>query len=255
MKIAVFEAAGGNPTAICYETDCRKKDYGKLSRLIQKTCPQVEQVGFYKADSPLPRLDMAGGEFCGNAARSFACFLKELTFDQTRFTFKISGFDSVVTAEVTQCSTTAFFCSAAFKDLTGRQKKHKINGKSLTIVDLGGIVHVVVNEDEFPFHETSIRKDMETIRDILDINCSALGLLRVREENAQVFMKPVVWVKDINTCCYETACGSGSIAVALVKGKDVSVVQPSGKSIEVHFRGSTLVLASVMKKIHLPLNG
>ncbi|MFO7883666.1 MAG: hypothetical protein R6U68_02500 [Desulfobacteraceae bacterium] len=248
MKIAVFEAAGGNPTAICYETDCTQKDYGQLSRLIQKTCPGVEQVGFYKDDSPLPRLDMAGGEFCGNAARSFACFLKEMRSDQTRFTFKISGFEPVVTAEVTQCTTTEFFSSAAFKHLTGRLKRQKLDNKTVRIVDLGGIVHVVVNEDAFPFHENSIRKDMETIRKRLNIDCSALGLLRVREKNDQIFMKPVVWVKDINTCFYETACGSGSIAVGLVKGEDVSVIQPSGNPIDVHFRGSTLVLSSAMKK-------
>ncbi|HKK90379.1 MAG TPA: hypothetical protein VJ936_03200 [Desulfobacteraceae bacterium] len=111
MKTAVFNAAGGNPTAICYDTDVTGKDYRMLNRQIQGAHPRVEQVGFYQGEGPLPRLEMAGGEFCGNAARSFACLLKELNPGKTGFQFHISGFAPPVTAEVNRigCRRTTTF--------------------------------------------------------------------------------------------------------------------------------------------------
>ncbi|MBQ8670873.1 MAG: hypothetical protein IJ508_06510, partial [Oscillospiraceae bacterium] len=39
--------------------------------LMKRQDPPAEQVAFVTAFSPLPRMEMMGGEFCGNASRSF----------------------------------------------------------------------------------------------------------------------------------------------------------------------------------------
>lgn len=56
-------------------------------------------------------------------------------------------------------------------------------------------------------------------------------------ENEKIKINPIVWVKDIDTLFYETACGSGSVAVCLVEsylkkqGQKIDIIQPSGLTI------------------------
>ncbi|MFO7748798.1 MAG: hypothetical protein R6V54_01760 [Desulfobacteraceae bacterium] len=252
MKISVFDAAGGNPTAICYDTDCTQNDYPMLNKLIQRAHPWVEQVGFYREDCSLPRLEMAGGEFCGNAARSFACLLKELNPGKDGFQFHISGFAPPVTAEVTRTGTGKFACSAGFKGLDAEKREGRLDGKPVTIVDLGGIVHIMVKETDFPVNGNGAAGEMLAIKNRLGIDGSAVGVVWLREEMEKLYMRPVVWVRDINTCLEESSCGSGTIAVAAALEKNVSVVQPSGEPIDVCFNKNTLVLSSSMEKIDLP---
>lgn len=55
----------------------------------------------------------------------------------------------------------------------------------------------------------------------------------------KIQLTPIVYVRDINTLFYETACGSGTTAVGIYQsfknGKSVNleVVQPSGNIINV----------------------
>jgi len=44
---------------------------------------------------------------------------------------------------------------------------------------------------------------------------------------------PIVWVKEIDTFFYETACGSGTVAVcAYCDENEITVLQPSGYEIK-----------------------
>ncbi|MBP7841674.1 hypothetical protein KA037_03315 [Patescibacteria group bacterium] len=56
--------------------------------------------------------------------------------------------------------------------------------------------------------------------------------------NNIISLYPVVWVRDMQTFIFESACGSGTIAYALytyqlTKSTHVSVLQPSGSILEV----------------------
>ena len=69
----------------------------------------------------------------------------------------------------------------------------------------------------------------------------AAGVMFVKKQNGIISIDPVVWVRDIQTLFYETACASGTTAVALaeaVKTKNkfesvFSILQPSGKLLNV----------------------
>lgn len=117
------------------------------------------------------------------------------------------------------------------------------------IVDLGGIVHILVDEENFPFSKDDYTSKMKIIKDKLNVDCDAVGVLWLKGDDKKVNMKPVIWVKSIDTCYYETSCGSGSIAVGLTMQKDVEVVQPSGKEIKVAFDNDVIVLSSEMERI------
>ena len=95
---------------------------------------------------------------------------------------------------------------------------------------------------------------MKNIRDSWGLDREAVGVLWLNRNNGKIFMNPVVWVKEMDTCYNETSCGSGSIAVCLLEGKKVQVVQPSGEIISAEKRGGAIILSSGMEKI-LELNG
>ena len=74
MKILYFKVnPGGNTTAIV-KGEFNKKIKVLITKKIITDDPTVEQVGFWiAAKNPrcVARLDMSGGEFCGNALRAF----------------------------------------------------------------------------------------------------------------------------------------------------------------------------------------
>jgi diaminopimelate epimerase len=255
IKKRIYTAAGGNPTAIVLEENLKRENYSAISDLVLRENPEVEQVGFFEEKDGMPFLQMAGGEFCGNATRAFACLLKEDERREgiTNFKFKVSGFENPVFAYVVPMpfkENKGFFCEARFPELAkaGKIEKRIFSGKTVMVVDLGGIIHILVQEDQFPFSEKSYEKDMKAIKDELGVDCDAVGVLWVKKKGEEVSMKPVVWVKSIDTCYYETSCGSGSIAVGMSLGSDVSVIQPSLKPIQVAFDGEAIILKSEMER-------
>jgi diaminopimelate epimerase len=64
----------------------------------------------------------------------------------------------------------------------------------------------------------------------------AIGMMFIERVEDKLKINPVVWVKDIDTLFYETACGSGSLGTAIynyfkTKEKSAEIIQPSGFSI------------------------
>lgn len=64
---------GGNITALVEGIPTGQSLRKTINDEIMKVFPEVEQIGFL--DRSIPRLEMAGGEFCGNAARCAAYLL------------------------------------------------------------------------------------------------------------------------------------------------------------------------------------
>ena len=66
------------------------------------------------------------------------------------------------------------------------------------------------------------------------VNNSAVGVMFCEKKKEKIKINPIVWVKNIDTLFYETACGSGSIAVCIVEsylkkqGQRIDILQPSG---------------------------
>ena len=57
------------------------------------------------------------------------------------------------------------------------------------------------------------------------------------ENNAsEINLTPYVYVRDVETLYAETACASGSIVVASILGKNVTLRQPSGETLHVAMR-------------------
>jgi diaminopimelate epimerase len=250
-NIFVITAAGGNGTAIrVLDQPLTRTEYAKEgNELLRKT----ELFGAEQAGFLIPKdnhFEMAGGEFCGNAARSAAILLSEIQ-QKPKVSFTMSGFDGTVNATVKKTGDKTYFVECVFPDFRViKQDVTLPKGQEATIVDLGGIVHVVLNAP-FPRERKIYQALHKEITQKLNLgNRSAVGVIWIEKINNAVKMHPVVWVKEVDTFFYEKSCGSGTIAVGKVTGV-CSVIQPTGKKIEVEITPKAVILKSDMEVVYI----
>lgn len=253
MKSSIFviTAAGGNGTAIrVLDHALSRAEYASQGKQLGLDMERfgAEQTGFLILEDN--HLEMAGGEFCGNAARATAILLSEI-HQKPRVSFTVSGYNGTGSAEVKKTGDKTYFVKCIFPSLSA--DRHEItlsNGQKATIVDLGGIVHVVI---EAPFFsKTDVYQAMHrTItREVGLEKRSAVGVVWIERLKDAVKMHPVIWVKDVDTFFYEQSCGSGTIAVGEVTGAH-SVIQPTGKEIQVEITPKAIILKSNMEVVHI----
>jgi diaminopimelate epimerase len=235
--VKIILAAGGNPTGIMLVDDAaNRNEYASIAKEFMVKHPEVEQFGFLEGVS---HFQMSGGEFCGNAARAAALLLSEKNSSKSG-SFTMSGFDGVVNYQILESGEV----ECVFTNL-------KISSENLTsakIIDLGGIVHIVLPNSEVfrndKAYYTKIHRDW--VNKLNLNNRSAVGVIwqETLDDNS-VIIHPVVWVRDIDSFFYETACGSGTLAV-LEASKETSkkVIQPSGQSIQSEKLSETSYLLS-----------
>ena len=243
----VITAAGGNATAIrVLAAGQARQEYARLGKELMAETEGlgVEQCGFLIPSDY--HFEMAGGEFCGNAARS-AAILFFLFNGEHKFEFTMSGFPGKVKAAVNRLDDKHYDVTCIFPDLSTKTTPVKALGQDAVLVDLGGIVHVVI-ESEFP-KDGYQAQHRQITHDLQLTERSAVGVCWIDRDGQSINMHPVVWVRDIDSFFYETSCGSGTIAVGKVTNAS-SVVQPTGQTINVNLTPTAVLLQSNMEVIH-----
>ncbi len=193
----------------------------------------AEQVGFAEGlAAGNPRLQMMGGEFCGNATMSMAAWLhRDLPIGESRaLTLPVSGVSEPVSCRVIHLD--GCFIGTVSMPLPERMETLSLPvcgvRQSLPVVFLPGICHVIVPAD-------MIGRDRaeDTLRAWGDLlPGEAMGLLLLDE--SQTAFTPLVYVKPTDSCVWERGCGSGSAAIGAwltsVRGMDqcMSLRQPGG---------------------------
>lgn len=71
----------------------------------------------------------------------------------------------------------------------------------------------------------------------------AIGIMLLENNFGKQKINPIIWVKEIDTIFYETACGSGSLGTAIYhyiknKSKKIELLQPSNYIIEIEIIGN-----------------
>jgi diaminopimelate epimerase len=179
---------------------------------------KAEQVGFALSPDPessgqgrrLWRLEMMGGEFCGNAARSFGLFVARRTGLRGKHTvaIEISGMEGSLPARVN--TETGWAETELPKPRSFGTLYYK--GRSLPVCRFDGITHVIAQG------LTPSRDTFFEIQSLAEKNAGAFGVMFVNDEN---FMTPAVFVYNTNTLVFESSCGSGSAALAAWKSREL----------------------------------
>jgi D-alanyl-D-alanine dipeptidase/diaminopimelate epimerase len=227
----VAKIADGNETAIQIIKGARKSGDEQAGKALMNAFPSVEQAGLLYIDSD--RLEMAGGEFCGNASAVAAVLLTNKSGEPSAY-YSVSGFEGSVAAEVASIGDNRYRVRATFNVMSYKVESSRYKGRQLCVVDMKGIVHVLI---EAVFPASNYESQQRKIVDELNLgNREAVGVIWYEQQAGQVKIDPVVWVKEIDTLYYESACGSGAIAVALATDNR-KILQPTGAYINVYATG------------------
>ncbi|MGF7229646.1 MAG: hypothetical protein ACQR33_06750 [Candidatus Saccharibacteria bacterium] len=242
-------AAGGNGTAIrIIEEPLPRAQYEHDGKALGESMERdgAEQAGFLVLNDH--HFEMAGGEFCGNATRAAALLFSE-HFGLNDLSFTVSGFEGVVHAVVAKQNAKFYDVRCEFPGMpTDVEHVTLVNGQLADIVDLGGIVHVVI-EGDFPSDPSTYKTAHRDIMTQFSLDTrDAVGVVWFERVGDSIRMHPVVWVRAIDTFFYEESCGSGTIAVGRVTGVQ-SIVQPTGKSIKATISDDVVVLQSEMEVV------
>ncbi len=203
-----------------------------------KRFPNVEQVSFYKYDGKkkTANLELAGGEFCGNALRSLAFLL--LKGKRGEININVSGTTEKLKAGVKRKNI-------GFAQMPMNKSTVKKVEKNVFRVNLDGITHLVyLDKLEISDPENLKSKALDILKkENLIYPVPASGVMFIKQYRDFIELKPVVWVRDIETLLYETACASGTAAIGLWKSAQstdkettIKVKQPSNEYIQARVR-------------------
>jgi diaminopimelate epimerase len=199
-------------------------------RILADRSLGAEQVGFVippKSPEDLWRLEMMGGEFCGNAARSFGLWAARNAglSGPAEVPIGISGLASPLGTRVHAEKGIAEVAIPG----PYRQEVLDFQGQTLRAYRFDGITHVIapIPPDEKTFF--GIKKEFEKKFG----QDKALGVMFY--DQSKGFMVPGVYVYGTNSLIFESSCGSGSGALGIWLSEDLpageaswNIAQPGG---------------------------
>ena len=242
---------GGNDTALVLKTGYTFEEKKAINDAILKFDSKIEQVGFVDT-SKEPELQMAGGEFCGNATRSSAFFYLNGQPGKTKI--KVNGKD-IINAGVYEngdawCEIPLYHGDdVVLKRETGIYQ-----------VKMNGMLSIVIQEEiakQYLKDKTKLKEVAKQFIDKYELSGNeAVGIMFL-EKVDRLAIHPVVWVRDINTLYYETGCGSGTTATAMVeaflkqRNQKLEILQPSGLAItaEITIENGDIIKAVISGKV------
>ncbi len=190
-----------------------------------------EQVAFVlplddRDKDTLPKIDMCGLEFCGNAARAFAYYRVAQCGDPSETMINISGYDRPLHAFVnlsTDVSMIEMPIPTGYRELpvstilcTDNKGNETVDNCSSEptgiLVNMDGIAHLVLTGVEPSEDNFNLLKAY--VYDNLYPDLPAFGSMFIEEISQNVTMTPVVYVRDVNTTYFEGSCASGTTAAA-----------------------------------------
>jgi diaminopimelate epimerase len=225
-------------TTVLITSFCPQSYYLKIAEIAMKyEFLHAEQVGFIvppsKKESILG-LEMAGGEFCGNATLSAAAYavFKGLVGGKV-FNIDVSGAAGPIRCKVQKLDDYRYNASCVMPPAKLNQElKLDLGNKTIIgqVIELDGISHFVFPEQE----DFAEYLDVVTaLKQFIDAN--AIGVIPFKTIKDDTYsIKPFVHVKKVNTNVFERGCGSGSLALGMYlnkvfgMSKRIEVVQPGG---------------------------
>jgi diaminopimelate epimerase len=238
MELAVADPAR-NITVFVRDPPEAREERLRIARAILADGElEAEQVGFVypPVSGGLWSLEMMGGEFCGNAARSFGLYaaLEEGRRGRVSLSVRISGMEGPVTVNVDTLSGWAeaemprpeFFDSLDWSAPVSAAQE-----RALPVVVFAGITHIIA--PDIPASGETFRAIQERYERKISAAAlpAALGVLF----RGSRFMRPAVYVRDTDSLVFESSCGSGSAAIAAWESRALpdgeacyAIAQPGG---------------------------
>ena len=244
----------GNITLLVTSPVPRDRQAAVAARLLEAV--GGEQVGYVEpAADPraLARLQMMGGEFCGNASMSLGAVLcREAGLAPGAVSepvIEVSGSDVPVLCHIRR--ETDGWTGTVRMPLPTRLglREIPVDGGSMAVpaVEMPGITHLLLPASS-GLDEAQLRRRLPEWT--CQIGADALGALLWDEASSSI--DPLVYVPSAGTLVREHGCGSGSAAVGswlAVRGgqdREVDICQPGGTiTVRTRLKGGALSELSI----------
>ena len=223
MDLEIVRAnPAGNITVFVLNPPLNPRERAKaVKALLADGDLRAEQVGFVlppEQPDALWRLEMMGGEFCGNAARSFGLLIARRTGLSGRHTFMIavSGMAAPLPVHIDAETGTAEVVIPAPLS----ESLVEFEGRHLFLYEFEGISHIIAPDTQAgePLVRALIHQ-AETGRPRTARHMDALGVMFY--DTGTHYTQPAVWVRSTDTLVFESSCGSGSAALGVWSAKDM----------------------------------
>ena len=197
-------------------SEANRSEYASVAlSLMREDRLGAEQTGFVeKSEIADSRLQMMGGEFCGNATASLAAYISAKT-GKTDISLEVSGSDTIVPCNVVKDEEIYRVTVSMPLPLDIYDTRFpELCESSVTVVKLPGITHIVANTNcSAPSRETLARICKK-------LDEPAIGVIILDEEKMSIH--PVIYVADTNEVVHEKGCGSGSAATGAYMARKLS---------------------------------
>ena len=245
----------GNTTLLILDHVSRERQPAAAAILATPEYLAVDQVGYLeepKDAGAKVRLQMMGGEFCGNATRAVAAYLlaRGDVSGKEEIMLEVSGSDTLVEARAERRSDRQWWTEAAVPvPQAVRTEEISFGGSTIAAVyvTFPGIDHLVLEGIE-PSFEAYAELDR---RGFLPRGEAARGVMFWNRKAGT--LTPLVAV-GTGEPIREGSCGSGSVAVAaamaLASGRsvhDMTLRQPLGEILVTAERGRQGITRAVIK--------
>jgi diaminopimelate epimerase len=257
MEYEIIRAdPAGNITIMVLSQVSDKDERAELVRsLLSDKKLKAEQVGFVippAKDGAHWRLEMMGGEFCANAARSFGLWraLEQGSSGLVETQIEISGVSDSLTVAVDTFSKEA----SVFMPNPLKSEDLNYTGLRFPVIFFEGIAHVIaggLEESEATFLDIKRRFEDRFP------NREALGVMFYKNDPQRII--PAVYVYGSSSLVFESSCGSGSAAIGVWLSREASngkavypITQPGGVlEVSVYKEDGRLLKVSIGGKISL----
>ena len=245
-----------NMTIFVLDEVDRKRHIEIAKKLMNYNNLHAEQVGFVEKidkaedESCKYKLQMMGGEFCGNATRSLAALLVHKNDDSIKkvddkfyVNVQTSGIDKIMSCVVKVIDEHTYTSKINMPLPNNKPQKMIVEGGYTAYkVNFDGIVHFVVDVKEFRNKEIFF----DIVKELMhDEEYEAFGIMYYNYETC--YMEPLVYVKATDSLYWERSCASGTSALGAVLSHKLEesvfldVHQPGGVlSISTEFDGKNL---------------
>lgn len=237
MEIKYYKINPTGNITLIVETAVQRELQADVAAKLMALDTEAEQVGFIEspanADCEL-RLQMMGGEFCGNASIATAALcmskLKPSPDDTKTVIIEVSGAGKPLELSV-KCLDENKFSGTLSMPLPESnfdcELVYKGESHTLPVIRMPGICHAIVTSGiSAPYAEEAIAQWCR------QLNAEALGLMFYNADKG--LLRPLVYVQSTGSIVWESSCASGSCAVSAYesfkRGESVklSLRQPGG---------------------------
>jgi len=230
MKTYQLECIKTDPTGnitMLVKTPLSRENQPKAAGGIMEDFPDCEQVGFLEESDGGTRLQLMGGEFCGNATLSYAaCLAQEQNADEMDAEVEVSGATDKVAVHVQKEGE--IYKGTVTMPLPVETKVYKFTRYKVPVIKFPGIAHAIVKEKmPVPLAKMLIREWADKVK------ADAFGIMLLSDDGKS--MTPIVYVKSTDTVVCEGSCASGTAAVGAFsalenqENVEMEIEQPAGK--------------------------